>query len=488
VIGAIVKLYPSRAIVGLALMTGQAFLYNAIFFTYALVLTKFYGISDSTVPLYLLPFAIGNFFGPLLLGPLFDTWGRKKMIALTYVLSGVLLIITGWLFQQGVLTAVTQTIAWDVIFFFASAGASAAYLTVSEIFPMETRAMAISVFYAFGTVIGGTLGPAIFGRLIEIGSAGAVFVGYVIGAGLMIVAGIVELALGVEAAGRDLEDIAKPLTAQDAEEEGLEEVGGRPAGDVLTEEAAGRTERRLEEGERLGEPVLAPPEAPARPARPPRGAPSRPGRKGPTSGPASARHRDPRGRRTCPTRARAACRPNAATRSTSSSPPSEMPVGAPAVTSSASASTRRHGVRAGSPPPSGRPSPTAASARSAAASTRSDPSASPAPRSRHGPDRPRGRNRPRRPLRTGLRGWWCSRPAAGGAASDSGVRPGRDPAAGSARGPRPAAPSCDVDQRSSGRRPTVRAACRSTQSGENTGRKVVARWITTATPHPSSGQ
>jgi hypothetical protein len=269
---------------------------------------------------------------------------------------------------------------------------------------METRAMAISVFYAFGTVIGGTLGPAIFGRLIEIGSAGAVFVGYVIGAGLMIVAGIVEFALGVEAAGRDLEDIAKPLTAQDAEEEGLEEVGGRPAGDVLTEEAAGRTERRLEEGERLGEPVLAPPDAPARPARPPRAAPSRPGREGPTSGPASARHRDPRGRRTCPTRARAACRPTAATRSTSSSPPSEMPVGAPAVTSSPSASTRRHGARAGSPPPSGRPSPTAASARSAAASTRSDPSASPAPKRRHGPDRPRVRNRPRWPLRTGCRG------------------------------------------------------------------------------------
>jgi hypothetical protein len=170
----------------------------------------------------------------------------------------VLLIITGWLFDQGVLSAVTQTIAWNIIFFFASAGASAAYLTVSEIFPMETRAMAISVFYAFGTVIGGTLGPVIFGRLIEAGSTGAVFVGYVIGAALMIVAGIVELVLGVEAAGRDLEDIAKPLTAQDAEAEGLEEIGGRPAGDVLTEEAGARTEERLEAGERLGEPVMVP--------------------------------------------------------------------------------------------------------------------------------------------------------------------------------------------------------------------------------------
>jgi MFS family permease len=258
VIAAIVKLYPARAVLGMALFTGQAFLYNAIFFTYALVLTKFYGVSDSSVPLYLLPFAVGNFFGPLLLGPLFDTWGRKKMIALTYVLSGVLLTITGWLFNQGTLSATTQTIAWDVIFFFASAGASAAYLTVSEIFPMETRAMAISVFYAFGTVIGGTLGPAIFGRLIQAGTTGAVFVGYLIGAALMIAGGLIEVFLGVEAAGRDLEDIAKPLTAQDAEEEGLAEIGGRPAGDVLLEEAGERTAERLAAGERVGEPTLAP--------------------------------------------------------------------------------------------------------------------------------------------------------------------------------------------------------------------------------------
>src|SRR5215208_8094912 len=257
-IAAIVKLYPSRTIVGMALMTGQAFLYNAIFFTYALVLTKFYGIADDRVPLFLLPFAIGNFFGPLLLGPLFDTWGRKKMIAGTYILSGVLLIITGWMFSQDLLTATTQTIAWDIIFFFASAGASAAYLTVSEIFPMETRAMAISVFYAFGTVIGGTVGPLLFGRLIQEGTAGAVFIGYVVGAALMILGGIVQIVLGVETAGRDLEDIAKPLTAQDAEEEGLAEIGGRPAGDVLTEEAGARTEERLEAGERLGEPVMVP--------------------------------------------------------------------------------------------------------------------------------------------------------------------------------------------------------------------------------------
>jgi MFS family permease len=241
VIKAIVTLYPARVVVGMALFTGQAFLYNAIFFTYALVLSKFYDIPDSAVPLYLLPFALGNFFGPLLLGPFFDTVGRKKMISGTYIISGVLLLATGWLFQQGALTSVTQTLCWVVIFFFASAGASSAYLTVSEIFPMETRAMAISVFYAFGTALGGITGPLIFGRLIEIGTAGALFIGYVIGAVLMIVGGVVQILLGVEAAGRDLEDIAKPLTAEEAEEEGVTEaVGTRAAGDAMLEEAEQR--------------------------------------------------------------------------------------------------------------------------------------------------------------------------------------------------------------------------------------------------------
>jgi MFS family permease len=223
------KLYPRRTILCFSLFTGQAFLYNAIFFTYALVLTKFYNVGSGSVGWYILPFAAGNFAGPLLLGRLFDTVGRKPMIAGTYILSGVLLIITAFLFKNGTLTAVTQTAAWCVIFFFASAGASAAYLTTSEIFPMETRALAIAFFYAFGTVIGGVGGPILFGALIASGKPSAVFVGYIIGAALMIASGLVEVGLGVEAAGRELEDIAAPLSAQEAEEEETAE-----AADALT--------------------------------------------------------------------------------------------------------------------------------------------------------------------------------------------------------------------------------------------------------------
>src|SRR5919109_2443 len=218
------KLYPKRTVLGLALFTGQAFLYNAIFFTYGLVLTDFYGVASGSVGLYLLPFAVGNFAGPLVLGRWFDTIGRKPMISATYLLSGALLLITGFLFQQGQLTATTQTFAWCVIFFFASAGASAAYLTVSEIFPMETRAMAIAFFYAFGTALGGISGPGIFGALIQSGKPSAVFVGFAIGAVLMIGAGLVEIFLGVECAGRELEDIAAPLSARDAEKEQGEEM------------------------------------------------------------------------------------------------------------------------------------------------------------------------------------------------------------------------------------------------------------------------
>jgi MFS family permease len=218
------KMYPKRTFVGLSLFTGQAFLYNAIFFTYALVLTKIYGVSSGSVGLYLIPFAIGNFCGPLLLGRLFDTVGRKPMIAGTYILSGVLLIITGILFNNGTLTATTQTIAWCVIFFFASAGASAAYLTVSEIFPMETRAMAIAFFYATGTIVGGFGGPLLFGALIQSGQPSQIFVGYLVGAAVMIAGGVIQALMGVEAAGRDLEDIAPPLSAQG---EVLEEAGER---------------------------------------------------------------------------------------------------------------------------------------------------------------------------------------------------------------------------------------------------------------------
>jgi MFS family permease len=216
------RMYPKRTFVGLALFTGQAFLYNAIFFTYALVLTEIYGVAAGRVGLYLIPFAVGNFLGPLLLGRFFDSVGRKPMIAGTYILSGVLLIVTGVLFRDGTLNATTQTIAWCVIFFFASAGASAAYLTVSEIFPMETRAMAIAFFYATGTIVGGFGGPLLFGALIASGEPDQIFVGYVVGAAVMIVGGIVQATMGVEAAGRDLEDIAPPLSAT---EEELDEPG-----------------------------------------------------------------------------------------------------------------------------------------------------------------------------------------------------------------------------------------------------------------------
>jgi len=216
------KMYPKRTFVGLSLFTGQAFLYNAIFFTYALVLTEIYGVAAASVGWYLIPFAVGNFMGPLLLGRFFDTIGRKPMIAGTYILSGILLIITGILFNNGTLDATTQTIAWCIIFFFASAGASAAYLTVSEIFPMETRAMAIAFFYATGTIIGGFGGPLLFGALIESGEPGQILIGYIVGAVVMILGGIVQATMGVEAAQRDLEDIAPPLSAV---EEELEEPG-----------------------------------------------------------------------------------------------------------------------------------------------------------------------------------------------------------------------------------------------------------------------
>jgi MFS family permease/CBS domain-containing protein len=220
----VLTLYPRRTVVCLSLLTGQAFLYNAIFFTYALVLTKFYHVGSGSVGWYILPFALGNFTGPLLLGRWFDTLGRKPMIAGTYIISGVLLLGTGILFQQGQLNAFTQTFAWCVIFFFASAGASAAYLTVSEVFPMETRAMAIAFFYAFGTALGGISGPAIFGGLIQSGRPSALFVGFALGAVLMIGAGLIELIFGVECAGRELEDIAAPLSAREADQEPGEEA------------------------------------------------------------------------------------------------------------------------------------------------------------------------------------------------------------------------------------------------------------------------
>lgn len=209
--------YPRRALLGLALMVSQTFLYNAIFFTYAMILTTFYDVPSGGTGIYLVFFAIGNFAGPLLIGRFFDTVGRRPMIAGTYSLSGVLLAITGYLFNQGLLTAVTQTVAWSVIFFIASAAASSAYLTVSEVFPLETRAMAIAFFYAIGTAIGGVAAPAVFGTLIGTGSPANVFYGYLFAAGLMILAAIAELFLGVRAERESLENIAPPLSAAEAE-------------------------------------------------------------------------------------------------------------------------------------------------------------------------------------------------------------------------------------------------------------------------------
>jgi MFS family permease len=203
--------YRQRSLVGLVLMVAQAFFYNAIFFTFALVLTDFYGIAADQVGWYILPFAAGNFLGPLLLGRLFDTLGRRAMIAATYGISGVLLALSGYLFSIGALSAQTQTIAWMVIFFFASPAASAAYLTVSETFPLEVRALAIALFYAIGTGIGGVIGPALFGALIDTGSRASVFQGYLLGAVLMIVAAAVAWRWCVAAERQPLESVAPPL-------------------------------------------------------------------------------------------------------------------------------------------------------------------------------------------------------------------------------------------------------------------------------------
>ena len=213
ILKAMFRMYPRRTILGLTLMGSQAFLYNAIFFTYALVLTGFYGIDASSVPYFLLPFAVGNVLGPLLLGRLFDTVGRVAMISGCYFLSGALLALTGYLFYLDILTATTQTALWCVVFFFASAAASAGYLTVSEIFPMEIRAMAIAMFYAIATALGGISGPVIFGSVIGTGNAFNLFLCYLFGAGLMIFAALVEVILGVRAEGQSLENVATPLTA-----------------------------------------------------------------------------------------------------------------------------------------------------------------------------------------------------------------------------------------------------------------------------------
>ena len=206
------RLYPRRALVCMVLMVAQAFFYNAIFFTYALVLERFYGVGGQRIGLYMLPFAAGNFLGPLLLGRCFDTLGRRRMLAFSYCLSAALLLLSAALFLAGVLDAAGQTLAWTVVFFFASAAASAAYLTAGESFPLEVRAMAISVFYVLGTAIGGIAGPVLFGVLVGSGSRGAVAAGYGLGAALMLAGGVVAWFHAVAAEGRALEQVAEPLS------------------------------------------------------------------------------------------------------------------------------------------------------------------------------------------------------------------------------------------------------------------------------------
>ena len=203
-----------RSILGLCLMGAQAFFYNAIFFTYALVLARFYNVPPTQVSWYILPFAMGNLLGPILLGHLFDIVGRKPMIAATYALSGVLLAVTAVLFQHNMLTAQTQSIAWVIIFFVASSAASSAYLTVSELFPLEIRALAIALFYAAGTLVGGVAAPALFANLIQSGSRDLLSYGYYLGAGLMILASLAEIFFGVAAERKSLESVSPPLVSQ----------------------------------------------------------------------------------------------------------------------------------------------------------------------------------------------------------------------------------------------------------------------------------
>jgi MFS family permease len=213
IVRTMVKTYPQRTVVVFSLMIAQAFLYNAFVFTNSLVLTNFFRVAAADVGWYVLPFSIGNLAGALILGRLFDTIGRKPMIAFTYAFAGVGILVTGILFDVGALNAVTITACWCVTFFVASAGASAAYLTVSEIFPLEIRAMAIALVYSVGTLVGGAVAPSFYGRLIATKQPSMVLVGYAVAAVLMVAAAIVELRYGVEAAGKKLEDIAAPLSA-----------------------------------------------------------------------------------------------------------------------------------------------------------------------------------------------------------------------------------------------------------------------------------
>jgi MFS family permease len=211
--------YPTRTLVGATMMITQAFLYNAIFFTYALVLTNFFGLKTSETAVYFFPFAIGNLLGPILLGRLFDTWGRRQMIFSTYLVSGLVLAVSAFLFQADAITATVQVVFWCISFFFASAGASSAYLTVSEIFPLELRSQAISYFFALAQIFG-AIAPLIYGALIGDGSSREpLFWGYLLGAGIMIIGGVVALVFGVDAARKGLEDVTQPLSVIAKQEE-----------------------------------------------------------------------------------------------------------------------------------------------------------------------------------------------------------------------------------------------------------------------------
>jgi MFS family permease len=220
--------YPSRAIYGGTLMITQSFLYNAIFFTYGLVLQFFFHVPPTHTAYYFMAFCAGNLLGPLTIGRLFDTIGRRKMISGTYLISGILLVITAQLFKAGTLNAVTQTLCWSVIFFFASAGASAGYLTVSEIFPLEVRAKAIAVFFAIAQCFG-SLGSHLYGHLIGTGKdPNSLYWGYLLGAGAMILGGVVAAFLAVDAEGKSLEEIATPLSVIAKPAEAIFRAGGNP--------------------------------------------------------------------------------------------------------------------------------------------------------------------------------------------------------------------------------------------------------------------
>lgn len=207
--------YPRRTVLGIGLMVTQSFMYNSVAFTYPLLLTKYYGVLSNNIGFYILPFALGNFLGPLLLGRLFDTVGRKPMISFTYGIAGILLTLAGYLFWMGSLTLSTHMVIWSSIFFFASAGASAAYLTVSEVFPMEIRAMAIAFFFIVAQGAG-VAAPWIYGMLIET-SVTSVFYGYLAGGAMMLLGAAIELWLGINAEGRSLEELATPLSARKPE-------------------------------------------------------------------------------------------------------------------------------------------------------------------------------------------------------------------------------------------------------------------------------